>query len=207
MDTTPLRAFASKARASNRLLYGDLRRLQRDVLPTGATSREEIETLLSLDWIERVDRDWRRYLAMTVSEFVLSTSDPPGVISGEAAAWLAVALAGTRPKTAAVVLRSVMSEAHQVDEALVAFVRRDRPPRRRPTPDVGLRSRSSDFSHDALPERRENDPIPTRDVEEPRTNAPVDLERHRGTVDAPGPLVAPLAIPDPQCFAMTRKQE
>jgi hypothetical protein len=47
MDTTPLRVFATKARASNRLLYGDLRRLQRDVLPAGATSREEVEILLS----------------------------------------------------------------------------------------------------------------------------------------------------------------
>ena len=101
MDTTPLCVFASKARACNRLLYGDLRRLQRNVLPTGATSREEVEVLLSLDRIERVDRDWPRYLAMTVSEFVLSTADPPGVISKEAAAWLAAALAETRPKTAA----------------------------------------------------------------------------------------------------------
>ena len=122
--------FASKARTCNRLLYGDLRRLQRDVLPTGATSREEVEVLLSLDRIERVDRDWPRYLALTVSEFVLSTADPPGVISGEAAAWLAAALADTRPKTAAVVLRSIMSEAHQVDEALVAFVRKGAKPRR-----------------------------------------------------------------------------
>jgi hypothetical protein len=88
MDTTPLGVFASKARASNRLLYGDLRRLQRDVLPTGARSREEVEALLSLDWVERVDEDWPRYLATTVSEFVLSTSDPPGVIGGEAAACL-----------------------------------------------------------------------------------------------------------------------
>jgi hypothetical protein len=124
MDTTPLGLFATKARASNRLLYGDLRRLRRDVLPTGAQTREEVEILLSLDWIERVDRDWPRYLAMAVSEFVLSTSDPPGVISEEAAAWLAAALADTRPKTAAVVLRSVMGEAHQVNEALVAFVRK-----------------------------------------------------------------------------------
>jgi hypothetical protein len=125
MDTTPLRVFATKARASNRLLYGDLRRLRRDVLPTGATSREEVEVLLSLDWIERVDRDWPGYLTRTVGEFVLSTSDPPGVISEEAAAWLAAALADTRPRTAAVVLRSIMGEAHQVDEALVAFVRRE----------------------------------------------------------------------------------
>jgi hypothetical protein len=129
MDTTPLGLFATKARSSNRLLYGDLRRLRRDVLPTGARSREEIEVLLSLDWIERVDRDWPRYLAMTVSEFVLSTADPPGVIDGDTAAWLAAALAETRPKTAAVVLRSIMSEAHQVDEALVAFVRQGAKPR------------------------------------------------------------------------------
>jgi hypothetical protein len=207
MDTTPLCVFATKARASNRLLYGDLRRLRRDVLPRGVKSREEVETLLSLDRIERVDRDWPRYLAITVSEFVLSTADPPGVIDGDTAAWLAAALAETRPKTAAVVLRSIMGEAHQVDEALVAFVRRDRPPRRRPTPDVCLRSRSSDFSHDALPERRENDPIPTREVEEPRPNAPVDLVRHWGAVDTPGPLVAPFAIPDPQCFPIPRKQD
>ena len=98
MDTTPLCVFATKARSSNRLLYGDLRRLQRDVLPTGATSRKEVEVLLSLDWIERVDRDWPRYLAMTVSEFVLSTSDPPGSVdrNGDLAR---AALADTRPKT------------------------------------------------------------------------------------------------------------
>ena len=42
-ETTPLCVFVAKAQASNRLLYGDLRRLQRDVLPTGATSREDVE--------------------------------------------------------------------------------------------------------------------------------------------------------------------
>src|SRR5687768_3343988 len=114
MDTTPLGLFATKARASNRLLYGDLRRLRRDLLPPGARSREEVEVLLTLDSIERVDRDWPRYLAMTVTEFVLSTADPPGVISEEAASWLAATLAETRPKTAAVVLRTLMGEAHQI---------------------------------------------------------------------------------------------
>jgi hypothetical protein len=64
-----------------------------------------------------------------------------------------------------------------------------------------------DFSHDALPERRENGLIPAREIEEPGAKAPVDLGGHRGAVDAPRPLVAALAIPDPQCFAMTRKQE
>src|SRR5215204_3273151 len=129
MDTTPLCVFVTKVTASHRIVFGDLRRLQRDVLPTGATSREEVEVLLSLDWIERVDRDWPRYLAMTVTEFVLSKSDPPGVIDGNTAAWLAAALAETTSKTAAVVIRSIMGEAHQVDEALVTFVRKGAKPR------------------------------------------------------------------------------
>jgi hypothetical protein len=124
MDTTPLCVFATKARSSNRLLYGDLRRLQRDVLPTGATSRKEVEVLLSLDWIERVDRVWPRYLAITVSEFVLSTSDPPGSVDPGTATWLARALADTRQKTGATVVRSLMGDVHQIDEALLAFVRR-----------------------------------------------------------------------------------
>ena len=124
MDTTPLRAFASKARASNRLLYGDLRRLQRDVLPAGAMTREEIELLLSLDGLDRLDDGWPGYLATRVSEFVLSTSDPPGVIEGEVAAWLVTALSGTRSKTAAAVVRSLADDAQHVDEALLAFVPR-----------------------------------------------------------------------------------
>ena len=125
MDTTPLRAFARKARASNRLLYGDLRRLQRDVLPAGAMTREELELLLSLDAIERLDDGWPGYLATTVSEFVLSTSDPPGgVIEGEVAAWLVTALSGTRSKTAAAVVRALAAGAQHVDKALLAFVPR-----------------------------------------------------------------------------------
>ncbi len=124
MDTTPLDLFATKARASNRLIYGDLRRLRRDVLPTGATSREEVEILLTLDSIERVDRDWPRYLAMTVSEFVLSTSEPRGVVDAETATWLVPILSDARPRTVSMIIRTLMGEAHQVDEALLALVRR-----------------------------------------------------------------------------------
>jgi hypothetical protein len=121
MDTTPLGVFASKARASNRLLYGDLRRLRRDVLPTGAGSREDVETLLSLDRIERVDEDWPRYLVMTVCEFVLVTCDPPGAIDGETADWLVTALAEANPTTATAIVRTLASKAYHVDEALSAL--------------------------------------------------------------------------------------
>ncbi len=111
-ETTPLCVFVAKARASNRLLYGDLRRLQRDVLPAGASSREEVEALLSLDWIERVDKEWPGYLARVVTDFVLSTSNPSSdALDAETAAWLVSLLAHLKPKTAAVVLRSLSVEA------------------------------------------------------------------------------------------------
>ena len=124
MDTTPLRAFTSRARASNRLLYGDLRRLQRDVLPAGAITRKEIELLLSLDGLKRLDDGWPGYLATTVSEFVLSTADPPGVIDGEPAAWLFTALSGVSPRTAAAIVRGIAADAQQDDKELISFVKR-----------------------------------------------------------------------------------
>ena len=124
-ETTPLCVFVAKAQASNRLLYGDLRRLQRDVLPTGATSREDVEALLSLDWIERVDKDWPGYLARVVTDFVLSMSDPPGdALDAETAAWLVSLLAHLKPKTAAVVLRSLTVEAFHIDEGSMSLSRR-----------------------------------------------------------------------------------
>src|SRR5215217_4527130 len=124
MDTTPLCVFVTKVMASNRVVFGDLRRLQRDVLPTGPTTREEIETLLSLDSLGNVDEDWPGYLVTTVKAFVLSTSDPPGSVNADTAAWLATALSDARPRSAAAIVRAVLSEAQHVDEVLLAFGRR-----------------------------------------------------------------------------------
>ena len=58
-----LREFVSKALENERILFGDIRRLQRDILPACITSRDEVEALLALDrLVERADRDWREYL-------------------------------------------------------------------------------------------------------------------------------------------------
>jgi hypothetical protein len=105
MDTTPLCAFVSKVTASNRLVFGDLRRLQRDVLPSGPTSREEIEVLLSLDSIGQVDEDWPDYLVETIVRFVLSSSDPPGYVDADTAA---------RAKSAAAIVRAILAEMQHV---------------------------------------------------------------------------------------------
>ena len=124
MDTTPLCAFANKVTRSNRIVFGDLRRLQRDVLPTGPSCREDIETLLSLDSLGQLDDEWPGYLVTAVRDFVLTSSDPPGSVDADSAAWLATALADARPRTAAAVVRAILVKAHQADEALLAFGRR-----------------------------------------------------------------------------------
>jgi hypothetical protein len=97
----------------------DLRRLQRDLLPAGASSREEIETLLLLDRIGQVDEDWPEYLIETVVQFVLSTSTPPGWVGANMAAWLMETLSRAKPRSAAAVVRAVVKEAHYVDELLL----------------------------------------------------------------------------------------
>ena len=52
-----LRAFVSKTLELNRISFGDLRRLQRTVLPHGLLTREQAEVLIALEQtIPRTDR-------------------------------------------------------------------------------------------------------------------------------------------------------
>ena len=52
-----LRAFVSKALERDRISFGDLRRLQRTVLPHGITTREQAEVLIALEQtIARTDK-------------------------------------------------------------------------------------------------------------------------------------------------------
>lgn len=123
MESTALQAFLSKVLVSRRLLYADLRRLRRDVLPNGLASHSDAEALIGLaGLLDRVDEGWPAYLSVAVREFVLSSSQPPGTIDQTTAAWLVSALARL-PRNAAVALaREVTLDAQQVDNALLVFV-------------------------------------------------------------------------------------
>ncbi|HZA92573.1 MAG TPA: hypothetical protein VE420_08095, partial [Gemmatimonadales bacterium] len=60
---------------------GDLRRLQRDILPARITTREQAEILIALDRsIDRADKGWRTYLVATIRDFVVWGSPPAGRI-------------------------------------------------------------------------------------------------------------------------------
>jgi hypothetical protein len=70
MINPSLQAFATRALNTGRISFGDVKRLQRDILPDGISSREEAELLLTLDrTVSRADRSFADWLvAMMVDE-------------------------------------------------------------------------------------------------------------------------------------------
>ena len=129
MRGTSLQDFVCRAMAQNRISFGDLRRLRRDVLPDGITTREQAETLLALDLaVERADKGWSGYLVSGVRDLVLSAA-PPGCIDADTTQWLMSALNGSSPKTGRAIAREILREAPEASQelrALVTEARRER---------------------------------------------------------------------------------
>ena len=129
MNNTSLDLFVGNVLERKRIRFGDLRRLQRDILPAGITARGEAEALIALDQaVERADPTWAGYLTKVVTDFVVLDG---GTIDRDAAEWLVAVLSCARSKTAAAIVREVLVAADQVDDALLAFSegarRRSRP--------------------------------------------------------------------------------
>ena len=118
MSRTSLHHFAARVLAEDRILFGDLKRLQRDILPSRITCREEAEILLFLDSaVHRTDREWPAYLTATVRDFAVWGLDPAGSLDRVKAEWLAAALANAEPtRTARILLREIVHEARRIDE-------------------------------------------------------------------------------------------
>src|SRR5918993_5742665 len=69
MSGTSLRDFVSRAVEHKRIRFGDLRRLQRDILPARITGLEQAEVLIALDsFVDKADREWRRHLSPPVRD-------------------------------------------------------------------------------------------------------------------------------------------
>jgi len=78
--------------------FGDLCRLQRNILPHGLLTREQAEVLIALDQtIPRTDKAWAGYLVAALTDFVVWRSSSPGRVENEAAAWLVASLSCGRP--------------------------------------------------------------------------------------------------------------
>jgi hypothetical protein len=122
MNRTSLHQFVARVLADDRILFGDLKRLQRDVLPARITTREEAELLLFLDSaVRRTDREWTEYLTSTVRDFAIWGLHPAGSLDRDKAAWIASALACTDPtRTARAILREIVQEARNIDDEALA---------------------------------------------------------------------------------------
>jgi hypothetical protein len=128
MSKMSVSEFATKIQSKNRICFGDVQRLQRDVLPDGITSREEAEMLIGLDReVPKIDSDWALWLIPAIVQFVVWGARPTGVVQEETVKWLVSALAGdgVPPATrmARHIAREIAEEAHAFEnEALAALM-------------------------------------------------------------------------------------
>lgn len=115
MTVTSLHTFAERVREARRIRFGDLRRLQRDVLPDGITSREEAEILLEMDRAaDRTDPDWPGFLAGALKGYVASAATGPGGPPPDLAVWLSSRIPAPRTRAARAVVDSLRAEMEAV---------------------------------------------------------------------------------------------
>jgi hypothetical protein len=119
MTNNALREFVSKATDRSRVNFGDVRRLQRKILPDGVMAREEAELLIALDRsVAKADPSWTEYLVATIVDFVVWVERPTGFVDDETALWLAEALSagGAMTRTARLIAREIAREAQVGDD-------------------------------------------------------------------------------------------
>ena len=120
MINSSLQGFVKKVQKAGRISFGDVKRLQRDILPDGISSRDEAELLLTLDRIvSRADRSFADWLVAMMVDFVVWGTRPTGIVDTETAAWLTPFLAGQGTTEAMRRLaRQLGREAEHVGSAL-----------------------------------------------------------------------------------------
>jgi hypothetical protein len=96
MSNVKFQHFVTDTAARGRITFGDVRRLDRDYLPGGVSSREEAEMLLELDSkIARADGAWTDWLVAAIVEFAVWSEAPVGEAVGRTDEWLKGVLAAT----------------------------------------------------------------------------------------------------------------
>jgi hypothetical protein len=112
--SSPLDAFVSRVSAARRLNFGDLRRLQRDILPDGPATRDEVAALIGLDAaLDRADEGWLGYLVNAVKDFMTRLDAKEADTR-----WLASVLTSANPRTALTVARAVVDAVDGADDTL-----------------------------------------------------------------------------------------
>jgi hypothetical protein len=123
-----LEAFAARSREAGRILYGDVCRLQRNVLPHGIETREQVRLLLDLDRsVPRADRAFGEFLVASVVSFVVWGERPTGRVDEDVADWLIDCLCRERlTRTGVAIVAEIVEEADLAPPALVTLLERRR---------------------------------------------------------------------------------
>jgi hypothetical protein len=127
MINSSLTEFTNKAREKNRISFGDVQRLQRNVLPGGIGSREEAELLIGLDRdVTRADAAWSGFLIASLVDFVVWAERPTGIVDEDTARWLAALLtadsAAAVTRTARLITREIVEEAQAFENDALALL-------------------------------------------------------------------------------------
>jgi hypothetical protein len=127
MINSSLSEFTNKAREKNRISFGDVQRLQRNILPGGIGSREEAELLIDLDRdVARADAAWSGFLIATLVDFVVWAERPTGIVDEDTARWLMALLtadsAGAVTRTARLIAREIVEEAQTFENDALALL-------------------------------------------------------------------------------------
>src|SRR5829696_6895027 len=120
MINSSLQAFVANAQQAGCISFGDVKRLQCDILPDGISYREEAELLLTLDQtVGRPDRSFADWLVAMMVDFVVWGMRPTGIVDAETAAWLALFLAEQRTtETMRRLVQELTRVAVHIDPAL-----------------------------------------------------------------------------------------
>lgn len=106
-----LQEFVGNIIAKGQITFGDVRRLQRGCFPTGISTREELETLISLNSkIDRADKTWAQWLIPAVVGFVATGQGCAPPIEEPADRWVDSLLAATPTNLGRRIARQIRRE-------------------------------------------------------------------------------------------------
>src|SRR5215218_9009091 len=130
MINPSLHAFAATLIETGRIRPGDVKRLQRDILPDGISSRAEAELLLRLHQrVSRANPAFSAWLVAVMVDFVVWGTRPTGYVDREMTEWLisvfGSVFGGSRSPTctALLIASEIVREAQNIDEALLSWMR------------------------------------------------------------------------------------
>ncbi len=117
MDHSKLQEFVTTTVLRNRITFGDVRRLQRDYLPCGITTRDEAEVLVQLDaMVPLTDKAWTDWLIAAVFDFAVFSERSVDAKETGSLEWLKEFLAAFG--TATKVTKQLARDIHQIGEPL-----------------------------------------------------------------------------------------